>query len=84
MQRVLGNVPIQHGKILPEPIQFPDMAGNRRPLIVGNGLSGQPVPTPTIEQVSMGALGNQMRMQNGMDLVLDPGPVIRVRCRTTW
>lgn len=79
MQRVLGNVPIQHGKILPEPIQFADMARNRRPLIVGNWLSGQPVPTPAIEQVSMGHLGIRCACRMACTSFL-----IRVRCRTTW
>lgn len=51
------------------------MTGSRRPLVVGNGLARQPVAAAAIEQLGMGALRDQMRMQNGMHLVLDPGPV---------
>jgi hypothetical protein len=78
LQRALGDVAVEHGEILRKPVQFTDMARNCGAFILRNRLARQPVATALVEEVGMGALRDQMRMQNSCTSFL-----IRVRCRTT-
>ena len=71
----MGDVAIEHGKVLSESIQFADMACDGGSLIVRDRLAGQPVATTLVEEIGMRTFRDQMRMQDGMHLVLDPGPV---------
>ena len=75
VQGVLGDVAVELGKIFPEPVELADMTRNRGPFILRNRLAGQPVAAALVEEIGIRALRDQMRMQDGMHLVLDPGPV---------
>lgn len=75
LQRVLGDVAVEHGKVLSEPVQLADMALDRDAFVLRHRLAGQPVAAALVEEIGMRAFRDQMRMQDGMHLVLDPGPV---------
>lgn len=49
------------------------MPGNGRTLVIRQILAKEPIPAATVEQIGMRAFGNQMRVKDGVDLVLDAG-----------
>ena len=72
IHRVFGDVGIQTGEILGEPVDLPHMATDRPPLVLGQFLFRKPVPAALVEQVGMGALRHEVRLKDGMHLILDP------------
>ena len=66
VERSLGNLAVKDGKVLAEPVEFPQMAVDRLPFVVGQRLARQPCPPRPIEQVRVRTVRNEMRMQNCM------------------
>ena len=66
VERSLGNLAVKDGKVLAEPVEFPQMAVDRLPFVVGQRLARQPCPPRPIEQVRVRTVRNEMRMQNRM------------------
>ena len=75
VQRTFRNLPIKFLEIFRQTIKLPDMPLNGGAFIVGHRLACQPVPAAGVEQISMWALRDQVGVQDGVYLVLDPCPV---------
>jgi len=71
----LRPLPVEHVQILREPVEFADVPIDRRLFVDRQRLPRQPVPTAPVEQVGMRTTRNQVRVQDRMYLVLDPGAV---------
>ncbi|WP_287181700.1 hypothetical protein [Mesorhizobium sp.] len=48
---------------------------DRKPIIVGHWLARQPGAAADVEQIGVRTLRDQVRMQDRMLLILDPGPM---------
>ena len=71
----LGDRPVQHPEILPEPVELADVPGDRLALVLGHGLARKPFAPRPVEEIGVRALRDQVCMQDRMYLVLEPGPV---------
>lgn len=72
---VFGDLPIENRKVVAEPVEFAYMPLDGNLLILWHRLALKPVPSSTVEQVGVRAFRDQVGVKNGMDLVLDPGPM---------
>lgn len=63
--------------MLAQPIKFTHMPLDGNSFILRHRLALKPVPSSTVEQVGMRAFRDEVGVKNGMDLVLDPGPMPR-------
>ena len=68
----LRDLAVEQQEILCQAIELAHMPLNGRRLVFGKRLPGQPVPTTPVEQVGMRARRDQVRVEDGMHLVLDP------------
>ena len=73
--RALSDVAVEGVQILTEPVELADMADDRRPLILWQRLAREPLPARPVEEIGVRALRDEVRVQDRMHLVLDPGPV---------
>ena len=69
----LGEGAIEAAQILAEPVELAQMALDGVLLILGQRLLAEPCSPLAAEQVGMRARRDQMGMQDGMHLILDPG-----------
>lgn len=53
VERALGDLPIEDGKIFAEPIEFPQIAVDRLALVVRQFLAPESCPSPLIKQISV-------------------------------
>jgi hypothetical protein len=60
VERSFGDLPIENGEILAEPIEFAQMAINRLALVLRQVLTPQPCPPPLIEQIGVRTIRDQM------------------------
>ena len=74
-QSVLGDVAVEDGKVLSKPVQLADMARDGEAFVFRHWLAGQPVAATLVEEIGMRTFRDQMRMEDGMHLIFDPGPV---------
>ena len=58
-------------------MEFAQMPLDRELLIIRHWLVHQPGATADVEQIGVRTLRNQVRVQNRMHLILDPGPMPR-------
>jgi hypothetical protein len=72
VQTTLGDLAIEEFKILGEPIEFAEVSIDRLDLVGGKNLASQPGTADTAEKIGMRTTRHEMRMQNRMNLVLDP------------
>ena len=75
LERALGDVAVEVGEVLAQPVELADMARDRRPLILRQRLARQPLPAAPIEEIGVRALRDQVCMEDRVDLVLQPCPV---------
>ena len=73
VQRALGDLAVENGKVLGEPVEFAQMPDDRLSLVIGQRLTLEPLPSQPIEELGVRALRNEVSVQDRMDLVLDPG-----------
>jgi hypothetical protein len=71
-ESVLRHLAIQQFEILAKPVEFAKMPLDRPRLVVREWLAFQPRSPDLAEHVGMRTARNQMGVQNGMHLVLDP------------
>ena len=71
----LGDLAVEKLEILGEPVELAQVPLDGGPLVVRQFLSSEPAPAQPAEQVGMRARRDEMRLQDGMHLVLDPGPM---------
>ena len=75
VQSDLGGLPINASQILSQTVQLAQMALDRCLLIGRQRLVGQPSPPLVPKGISRRARWDQMRVQDGMDRVLQAGPL---------
>jgi len=75
VDRLEGDVPIDGGQFGAVEVQLADQRLYAALLIGGQGLVGEPPSTHPGEQVGVRAGGHQVAGQDGVDLVLQPGPL---------
>ena len=75
VQRTLRDLAVEDVEVLGETVKLTDMPLDRGALVVGNQLARQPCPAAPVEQIRVRTLRDQMRMQDRVYLVLEPGPV---------
>ena len=71
-ETTLSNLAIKELNILGKSIEFAEVSVDRLDLIGRKNLAPQPGSTETAEKIGMRATRHEMRMQDRMDLVLDP------------
>jgi hypothetical protein len=74
-ERLDGQLLVGDGQLLAVEVQLPQQRLHGRVLVGGQGLAGQPVPPGGTEQVRNRRSGGQVPGQDGMNLVLDLGPL---------
>ena len=75
VQRALGDLPLKKLEILAEPIELSNVLLDGEPLVIRQGLTLQPIPAATVEQIGMRTERNQVSVEDRMHLVLDPRPM---------
>ena len=78
VERALGDLAVENGKIFAEPTEFAPMPADRLPFVVGRRLALQPLPPQPIEQIGVRTLRKRGERAGSHE----PSFLIRVRWRT--
>jgi hypothetical protein len=79
----LRHLAVDQDQVLSQAIEIAHMPLDRRSLVGRQRLTGEPLLAATVEQIGMRAAGDQVRAQDGMDLVrASPGAQSSCFCKS--
>ena len=67
-----ADLTVEHREVLAQPVQLAQVPVDGGPLVIGQDLLGEPGPPRPVEQLRVRTRRDEVRRQDGVDLVLHP------------